>query len=101
MSHCRSVLFLKLRCLMASIRSSHPLHCESVKIGIDFIIRFHLQVPHLSIEKLHFVDGFPLRTVFTPLHKTLSPTSAGVFPLMFVSGLKLLATHSSTISVDA
>ena len=29
-----------------------PLHCESVKIDIDFIILFHLQVPHLSIEKL-------------------------------------------------
>ena len=47
------------------------------------------------------VDGWPCGPVFTPLHKTDSPISGGVFVAMFESCRKLLDIHSSTSSVLA
>ena len=55
-------------------------------------------VAHLSVEILALRGWLSIPAGLTPLHKTLSPTSGGIFVLMFVSGLKQLDVQCSTSS---
>ena len=81
---------------------SHPFDDESVDIEIQAHFGRRQQGGAPGRWRCStFVDGYLRRPVLTPLHRTLSPTSGGIFVLMFVSCRKPLEIQCSTISVVA